>query len=168
MFSENLKSARKAKGITQEELALHLHVVRQTISKWEKGLSVPDADLLIRLSEILDVPTSKLLGATIDFEQETLTDTIGEQLSQISEQLADRTHRKNRFVKIPLAVICSFSSYLLGAAIEINPSVNLPNFGILLALLSMGELNCIICPRKINSCISADYYCRFSIHRQTV
>ena len=63
MFQENLKNYRKAKGLTQEDLAVRLHVVRQTISKWEKGLSVPDAALLVRLSEVLEVPVSQLLGA---------------------------------------------------------------------------------------------------------
>jgi DNA-binding XRE family transcriptional regulator len=53
MFSENLKALRKQKGFSQEELAARLPVVRQTISKWEKNLSVPDADTLIRLAEIL-------------------------------------------------------------------------------------------------------------------
>ena len=53
MFGENLKTLRKQKGFSQEELATRLHVVRQTISKWEKNLSVPDADTLIRLAEIL-------------------------------------------------------------------------------------------------------------------
>ena len=62
MFSENLKAYRKAKGLTQEELAVRLHVVRQTVSKWEKGLSVPDADLLVRLAEVLEVSVSQLPG----------------------------------------------------------------------------------------------------------
>ena len=39
MLNENIKSIRKAKGLSQEELAIQLHVVRQTISKWEKGVS---------------------------------------------------------------------------------------------------------------------------------
>ena len=51
MLSENIRAARKARGLSQEELAARLNVVRQTISKWEQGLSVPDADLLIGLSE---------------------------------------------------------------------------------------------------------------------
>ena len=63
MFSENLKALRKARGMTQEELAARLHVVRQTVSKWEKGLSVPDAELLIRLAEVLDTTVGQLLGA---------------------------------------------------------------------------------------------------------
>lgn len=105
MFSENLKAARKAKGITQEELALRLNVVRQTVSKWEKGLSVPDADLLIRLSEELEIPVSKLLGTKV-IEQQEDTDTVAEQLSQINALLSDRIRRTRLFVKIILIVVC--------------------------------------------------------------
>lgn len=61
MLAENLKALRKAKGLSQEELAARLHVVRQTVSKWEKGRSVPDADLLIRLAEELDTTSAALL-----------------------------------------------------------------------------------------------------------
>ena len=70
MFNENLKTLRKQKGFSQEELASRLHVVRQTISKWEKNLSVPDADTLIRLAEILEVSVSELLGSKIETENE--------------------------------------------------------------------------------------------------
>ena len=66
MFLWNLKTLRKQKGFSQEELATRLHVVRQTISKWEKNLSVPDADTLIRLAEILEVSVSELLGTKIE------------------------------------------------------------------------------------------------------
>ena len=45
MFAENLKKIRKDKGYTQEILAEKLNVVRQTVSKWEKGLSLPDVDI---------------------------------------------------------------------------------------------------------------------------
>ena len=62
MLSENIKAARKAKGLSQEELAVKVNVVRQTISKWEQGLSVPDSDMLISLSEALEMPVSVLLA----------------------------------------------------------------------------------------------------------
>ena len=62
MLSENIKIIRKSKGLSQEELAERLNVVRQTVSKWEQGLSVPDADLLVSISEVLGVPVSTLLG----------------------------------------------------------------------------------------------------------
>ena len=81
MFSENLKTLRKQKGFSQEELATRLHVVRQTISKWEKNLSVPDADTLIRLAEILEVSVSELLGTKI--ENENVASDVAEQLSRI-------------------------------------------------------------------------------------
>ena len=53
MLNENIRAIRKSKGLSQQELAVKLNVVRQTVSKWEKGLSVPDSDLLIALSEAL-------------------------------------------------------------------------------------------------------------------
>lgn len=68
MFSENLKTIRKEKGYTQEELAIKVNVVRQTVSKWEKGLSVPDADVLLHIAEVLEVSVSELLGAKIKQE----------------------------------------------------------------------------------------------------
>ena len=54
MLNENIRNLRKAKGISQEELAIKLNVVRQTVSKWEKGLSVPDSSMLVLLAEELD------------------------------------------------------------------------------------------------------------------
>ena len=85
MFSENLKALRKARGMTQEELAARLHVVRQTVSKWEKGLSVPDAELLIRLAEVLDTTVGQLLGADIP-EDEGSRNDLADQLARINEQ----------------------------------------------------------------------------------
>ncbi|QOV19526.1 helix-turn-helix transcriptional regulator [Blautia liquoris] len=106
MFAENLKTLRKAKGLSQEELAVRLHVVRQTISKWEKGLSVPDASLLIRLSDIFEVSVSELLGSKI--ENETEMDAVAEQLSKINEQLAIKNRRSRRIWKIAAIVFISF------------------------------------------------------------
>ena len=102
MFGENLKTLRKQKGFSQEELAVRLHVVRQTVSKWEKNLSVPDADTLIRLAEILEVSVSELLGAKI--ENENTASDVAEQLSRINEQLAIKNRRSRRIWKI-LAII---------------------------------------------------------------
>lgn len=86
MFSENLKTIRKAKGYTQEELAIKVNVVRQTVGKWEKGLSVPDADTLSNIVDVLEVNVSELLGA--DVNEETDKNEVAEQLAKISEQLA--------------------------------------------------------------------------------
>ena len=59
MLNENIKAIRKSKGLSQQELAIRLNIVRQTVSKWEQGLSVPDSDLLISLAETLETPDRK-------------------------------------------------------------------------------------------------------------
>lgn len=98
MFSENLKTIRKAKGYTQEELAIKVNVVRQTVSKWEKGLSVPDADVLSHIAEVLEVSVSELLGA--DIKQEDSNNEVAEQLAKISEQLAIKNRRSKKIWRI--------------------------------------------------------------------
>ena len=103
MFGENLKTLRKQKGFSQEELASKLHVVRQTVSKWEKNLSVPDADMLVRLAEILDVTVTELLGAKIDGTADA--NNIAEQLSRINEQLAIKNRRFRRILKVIIIVL---------------------------------------------------------------
>ena len=55
MFSENIKKYRKARNYSQEDFAMKLCVVRQTVSKWEKGLSIPDVQMLLKISEVLGV-----------------------------------------------------------------------------------------------------------------
>lgn len=80
MLNENIKAVRQSKGLTQEELAIKLNVVRQTVSKWERGLSVPDSEMLIAISDVLETPVSLLLG-------ETITENTSEDLKSISEKL---------------------------------------------------------------------------------
>ena len=107
MFSDNLKAIRKAKGYTQEELAIKLNVVRQTVSKWEKGLSAPDADVLSKIADVLDTKVSVLLGGAIPEEDDP--NAVAEQLAKISEQMAIRNRRSKRIWKtggiILLAII---------------------------------------------------------------
>lgn len=86
-MGENIKIFRKNKGLTQEQLAVKLNVVRQTVSKWEKNLSVPDAETLTKLSEILDVSVSDLLGTPRVTEKEDLND-IAEQLQNLNDLIA--------------------------------------------------------------------------------
>ena len=107
MFHENLKALRKDRGLSQEELAARLHVVRQTISKWEKGLSVPDAEMLLRLAEVLDTTVSRLLGAEIPAD-EADRDHLAEQLSRINEQLAVRNRRGRFILRLVLGILAAF------------------------------------------------------------
>ena len=102
MLHENIKVMRKNKGLTQEELAIRLHVVRQTVSKWEKGLSVPDAQMFQKLAEVLETSVAALLGAGVDLPQEP--DRVAEQLARINGQLAVR-NRRSRKIWTVVAVI---------------------------------------------------------------
>ncbi len=106
MLNENIKALRKKKGLTQDELASRLNVVRQTVSKWEKGHSVPDAEMLQKIAEVFDADVSQLLGASI--KQNENIDAIAEQLSRINEQLAIKNNRARKIWKaigVILAII---------------------------------------------------------------
>ena len=94
MLQENIKLIRKDRGLTQEELAIRVNVVRQTVSKWEKGLSVPDAEMLQKIADVLEVSVSQLLGR--EEEPEKDRNEVAEQLSRINEQLAIKNRRAKR------------------------------------------------------------------------
>lgn len=104
MFHENLKTMRKAKGYTQEELAIKLNVVRQTVSKWEKGLSVPDANVLCKIADVLDTDVSTLLGEAIIAE--TDKNAVAQQLAKINEQLAMKNQRSKTIWKVIVVILC--------------------------------------------------------------
>ena len=102
MLGENLKILRKQKGLSQETLAQQLNVVRQTVSKWEKGLSVPDAEMLNTISELFEVPVSTLLGSTVEEPEKTsdsAMEEIAKQLAVLNEQLATRSVRRRKTAK---------------------------------------------------------------------
>lgn len=99
MLSENIKAIRRSKGLSQEELAVRLNVVRQTVSKWEKGLSVPDSDLLIALSEALETPVGTLLGETVAEREADDLKAIAQKLEVINLQLARRAESRRRALR---------------------------------------------------------------------
>ena len=91
MFGDNLKKVRKEKGLSQEALAEKINVVRQTISKWEKGLSIPDGDMLIKLSQVLEVPVETLLGSKVPLEN---TNAVNQAIQfQIINSLLENSQR---------------------------------------------------------------------------
>lgn len=106
MLKDNIKLIRKSKGLSQEELAVKLNVVRQTISKWEQGLSVPDSELLVSLSDALDTPVSTLLGENIPEESADNLEEIAEKLEIINLQLAQRKENKRKFWHCFFISIC--------------------------------------------------------------
>lgn len=98
MLNENIKAIRKTKGLSQEELAVKLHVVRQTVSKWEQGLSVPDSDMLISLSAALETPVSILLGETVETQKPDDLKMISEKLEVINLQLAEKQNARRKIL----------------------------------------------------------------------
>ena len=107
MLNENIKRIRKSKGLSQEELAIKLNVVRQTVSKWENGLSVPDSSMLIILADELDTTVSELLGEPI---AEPTTDDLkilSEKLEVINLQLAKRSITKVKTIRWILISLCA-------------------------------------------------------------
>ena len=107
MLSENIKAIRKSKGLSQQELAIKLNVVRQTISKWEQGLSVPDSEMLISLSEVLETPVSKLLGETVAETEADNIKAISEKLEVINLQLAQRKTTRRKVIRWLLISLCA-------------------------------------------------------------
>ena len=106
MLKDNLKLARKAKGLSQEELAIKLNVVRQTISKWEQGLSVPDAEMLISISEVFDTPVTTFLGENLSESKEDDLKVISEKLEIINLQLSQRKKEKRKIIHWTLISLC--------------------------------------------------------------
>lgn len=115
MFGENLKKLRKEKGLSQQEVALRLHVVRQTVSKWEQGLSVPDSDLLVKLADVLETDVSHLLCGEADRrESRGQEEALVEQLVELNRQLAEKKRRGRRIWKaVGIAVALFLLFYVL-------------------------------------------------------
>ena len=106
MLNENIKAIRRSKGLSQQELAVKLNVVRQTVSKWEQGLSVPDADLLIALSEALETPVSTLLGETVAESEADEVKALAEKLEVINLQFARRKAVRRAALHWLLIAVC--------------------------------------------------------------
>lgn len=106
MLKDNIKAVRESKGLSQEDLAIRLHAVRQTISKWERGLSVPDADMLIRMSELFEMPVSTLLGENISEVKAGNMKTISEKLESINLQLLEKRKFQRKVIQWSLILLC--------------------------------------------------------------
>ena len=112
MLKDNLKTLRKNKGLSQEELSIKLNVVRQTISKWETGLSVPDAEMLVTISELFETPVSEILGENIEKKEKDDLKVISEKLEVVNEQLSNYQKEKRK-KKIQALIIIDISIILL-------------------------------------------------------
>jgi putative transcriptional regulator len=120
MLNENIKRIRKSKGLSQEELAIKLNVVRQTVSKWENGLSVPDSSMLIMLADELDTTVSELLGELV---AEPTTDDLkilSKKLEVINLQLAKRSMTTVMTIRWILISLCAAIMIIFIALVSMN------------------------------------------------
>ncbi len=106
MLNENIRAIRKSKGLSQQELAVKLNIVRQTVSKWEQGLSVPDSDMLISLSEVFETPVSTLLGENVIESEVDDLKAISAKLEVINLQLAQRKTTGKKIMQWFLISLC--------------------------------------------------------------
>lgn len=122
MLSDNIKILRKKKGYSQETLAEQLHVVRQTISKWEKGISVLDAVMLDRMAELFEVPVSVLLGGGLEVEEEQPSELneIAQQLAVLNDQLVQQAVRRRKVIRYAFVGVLAAIFVLIGAAIGLR------------------------------------------------
>ena len=114
MLGENISALRKKQGMSQQTLAEAIYVTRQTVSKWEKNLSVPDADALIRLADALDTSVQALLGQPEAPAAEPFD--LAAALNRINDQLAIQNRRRSRIWRIVVwlvAVYVAFNVLLL-------------------------------------------------------
>lgn len=120
MLNENIKALRKSKGLSQQDLAVKLNVVRQTISKWEQGLSVPDSELLIALSEALETPVSTLLGETVMESEVDAIKALSEKLEIINLQFARKKTRRRKALHRSLIAFCAVIVAVSAALVVFN------------------------------------------------
>lgn len=120
MLNENIKAIRKSKGLSQQELAVKLNVVRQTVSKWETGLSVPDSDLLISLSEALETPVGTLLGETVIETEVDALKAISEKLEVINLQLAQRKTARRKMIHGSLILLCAITGIVFAILLALE------------------------------------------------
>ena len=122
MLNENIQALRKSKGLSQEELALKLNVVRQTVSKWERGLSVPDAEMLVAIGEVLDTPVSTLLGETVSPTEPEGLQALSEKLEVLNDQFARAQESKRRVLHALCIAIAAVTALVLLALAAIGGS----------------------------------------------
>ena len=120
MLKDNIKSIRKSKGLSQEELAIKLNVVRQTISKWEQGLSVPDAEMLVSISDVFETPVSALLGENISESKTDDLKAISEKLEIINFQLSQRRNERRKIIHWTLISLCIIITIIFISLILLN------------------------------------------------
>lgn len=128
MLSEKIINLRKSRGWSQEELAEKLDVSRQSVSKWESGISNPDLDKIVAMSTLFGVSTDYLLKDTANEEREPVRDFAPD--AEDKEEKEETVAKESLPTKVVSAAECE--DYL-AAVQKAGPRIAL---GVLLCILS--------------------------------
>ncbi|MDD6004351.1 MAG: helix-turn-helix domain-containing protein [Firmicutes bacterium] len=107
-----LKELRKAKNITQEELANHLNVSRKSVSRWETGTNMPDLDILIELSKFYDVNIDEILNGQKRENNEVNIDETVSNVAAISDNTLNTIKRRMHILFIIGFIVATIFMYL--------------------------------------------------------
>ena len=97
-MGEIIREARKKKGLTQKDIATHLHITDRAVSKWERGVCTPDLAVLEPLAEMLDISVAELITGKVEVVVENKEDVelVVKETIEYSKQENDQKKRKSR------------------------------------------------------------------------
>ncbi len=113
MLNDNIKRLRKEKGLSQEELAEKINVVRQTVSKWENGLSVPDAEMLLKIADVLDTQISVILDADVESNNNSDLETIENEIQILKTKLEKQNITRRKIIRTIFLIILIIALIIL-------------------------------------------------------
>ena len=131
-IGEFLKTLRKDKKLTQEELADKMNVSRRTVSRWETGSNLPDLSILVELADLYDVDMREI------FNGERKEETVDKDLKETMLMAADYTddHMKKVMKRMQLmfigATVCGALYIIL---LFFGPNIDTGLYGMLNGLL---------------------------------
>lgn len=151
---------RKNKNITQEQLAEKLYITDRAVSKWERGLSLPDADKMLELCDILDINVNELLnGEKIDMKD--YEKNTQELLLELAKQ--DELKNKRLIMDMWVLTITSFIFYVALIIISCSLLKEGPILGTIICISTVILL--IVCFYGFKLEVDAGYYeCRYCHH----
>jgi transcriptional regulator with XRE-family HTH domain len=100
-IGKKLLSLRQQKGLSQQELANYLHVSRQTVSKWESDMNLPDMNMILSIASFYNITINELLG----LDEETSEESLKHLYNQTNTVLSNIQNENKKRVKLDIFII---------------------------------------------------------------